>query len=109
MLAPLSLSEISAAVLATRQVGDTTTPIAGIAALKSAQIGDLSFLGNSKYKTDVAGTQASVVLVPPDYVGLPQANQAYLFVENPSVALARICARLERELWPRPIPGLHPT
>jgi UDP-3-O-[3-hydroxymyristoyl] glucosamine N-acyltransferase len=109
MLAPLSLSEISVAVVATRQIGDTTAPITGIAALKSAQIGDLSFLGNSKYKTDVAATRASVVLVPLDYEGLPQANQAYLFVENPSVGLARICARLERELWPRPVPGLHPT
>jgi len=58
----------------------------------------------------VAGTQASLVLVPLDYVGVPRANQAYLFVKNPgSVALARICARLERELWPRPVPGLHPT
>lgn len=109
MLVPLSLSEISEAVFATRQLGDTTAPIGGIAALKSAQVGDLSFLGNSKYKTDVAGTQASVVLVPLDYVGSPQANQAYLFVENPSVGLARICARLERQLWPLPLPGLHAT
>jgi len=109
MLAPLSVAEISAAVIATRQLGNTTAPIAGIAALRSAQTGDLSFLGNSKYKADVAGTLASVVLVPLDYVGLPQANQTYLFVENPSVGLARICARLERELWPRPVPGLHPT
>ena len=109
MLVPLSLSEISNAVEATCLLGDTSTPIVGIAALKSAEAGDLSFLGNSKYKLEVANTRASVVLVPLDYVGSPQPNQAYLLVENPSVALARICARLERELWPRPIPGVHPT
>jgi UDP-3-O-[3-hydroxymyristoyl] glucosamine N-acyltransferase len=83
--------------------------VCGIAALADAAPGDLSFLGNAKYKGEVAGTRASVVLLPPDFSGEPAANQLYLFVENPSAALARLCARIEQQLWPKPLPGVHPT
>jgi UDP-3-O-[3-hydroxymyristoyl] glucosamine N-acyltransferase len=30
-------------------------------------------------------------------------------VENPSVALARLCARIEQSLWPKPPAGIHPS
>lgn len=30
-------------------------------------------------------------------------------MDNPSVALARVCARIEQSLWPKPAPGVHPT
>jgi UDP-3-O-[3-hydroxymyristoyl] glucosamine N-acyltransferase len=32
-----------------------------------------------------------------------------MFVENPSVALARLCSRVEQALWPKPLPGIHPS
>lgn len=89
--------------------GSTEANICSIASLEEAMSGDLSFLGNPKYKAQVAGTKASLVLVPVDYDGAPQPGQQYLFVENPSVALALVCARLEQRLWPRPAPGIHPT
>ncbi|HMD51555.1 MAG TPA: UDP-3-O-(3-hydroxymyristoyl)glucosamine N-acyltransferase, partial [Solirubrobacteraceae bacterium] len=81
--------------------------IRGIASLESAEPGDVSFLGNAKYRSSVASTRASVVLLPPDYAGRPGPNQAYLIVDNPSVALARLCSRIERALWPAPSPGIH--
>lgn len=89
--------------------GATSATVTGIAALASAAAGDLSFLGNVKYKAEVAATKASVVLLPPDYAGEPQADQLFLIVDNPSVALARICARIEALLWPKPAPGVHPS
>ncbi len=89
--------------------GSTTETIRGLAGLSDAQPGDLSFLGNRKYKSDVATTHASVVLVPKDYTGEPKPNQCFLVVENPSIALARICARIEQSLWPKPVPGVHPS
>lgn len=87
--------------------GATTATINGIAALGAAGPGDLSFLGNPKYKAEVATSRASVVLVPLDYDGEPQANQLFLHVEKPSVGLALVCARIEQALWPRPEPGIH--
>jgi UDP-3-O-[3-hydroxymyristoyl] glucosamine N-acyltransferase len=83
--------------------------IRGIASLGSARAGDISFLGNPKYRPAVASTRASIVLLPPDFVGEPGANQMHMIVENPSVALARLCSRVEQSLWPRPEPGIHPT
>jgi len=99
-----------AALLAPRAVrGATSATIRNIAALKDARPGDLSFLGNPKYKPEVASTQASVVLLPADFDGAPPADQLWLLVDNPSAALATLCARLEAALWPRPAAGVHPS
>lgn len=89
--------------------GATTETVRGIAALGSAVPGELSFLGNPKYRGEVAGSRASVILLPADYDGQPQPNQLYLLVDNPSADLARLCARIEQLLWPKPAPGIHPT
>jgi len=89
--------------------GATTRRIGAIAALGPAQPGDLSFLGNPKYKPEVAATRASIVLVPADYEGEPGPDQLFLLLDNPSAGLARICARIEQQLWPRPEPGIHPS
>ena len=99
--------EIRAIVGPVRAEGSTSESIRDIAALAQAGPGDLTFLGNPKYKAGVPACRASVVLLPLDYAGEPAANQLFLFVENPSVALARLCARIEQSLWPRPIPGIH--
>jgi len=89
--------------------GATTEKIRGIASLEGAVAGDLAFLGNSKYKPQVAATRASVVLLPSDYEGEPAPNQLFMIVDRPSAALARLCSRIEQALWPKPAPGVHPT
>ena len=109
MKVDLTLEQIHAIVEPRSTRGATTVPFRGIASLTAAGPGDLSFLGNPKYKGEVATSRASIILLPPDFVAEPQANQWLLFVENPSVALARICARIEQQLWPKPAPGIHAT
>ncbi|HVZ64548.1 MAG TPA: UDP-3-O-(3-hydroxymyristoyl)glucosamine N-acyltransferase [Lacunisphaera sp.] len=104
-----SSAEIAAITGAVRTAGSTSRKIGDIASLAAARAGDLSFLGNAKYRAQVADSQASVLLLPPDYEGQPKPEQVFLFVENPSVALARVCARIEQTLWPKPAPGLHPS
>ena len=89
--------------------GATTETVRGIASLDTASAGDLSFLGNPKYRGEVPTTRASVVLLPGDYEGQPGTNQLFLLVDNPSAALARLCARVEQSLWPKPRPGIHPS
>lgn len=92
-----------------QSMGEYTGEISGIASLSSAQAGDLSFLGNTKYRTQVAESAASVLLLPLDYEGEPRENQLFLRVENPSFALAAICREIECILMPKPEPGIHPT
>jgi UDP-3-O-[3-hydroxymyristoyl] glucosamine N-acyltransferase len=105
----LSASEIAEIVQAQATRGATTETVRAIASLSSARPGDLSFLGNPKYKPEVAATAASVVLLPLEYDGAPKANQIFLLVEKPSIGLARLCSRLEQLLWPKPTPGIHPS
>ncbi|MSU66338.1 MAG: UDP-3-O-(3-hydroxymyristoyl)glucosamine N-acyltransferase [Opitutus sp.] len=107
MQVSFSAADIAVIVQPTATRGAATETIRGLAALADAGPGDLSFLGNAKYKSEVAGTRASIVLLPPNFSGEPNANQLYLIVENPSVALARICARIEQMLSPKPVPGIH--
>ena len=109
MQVAFSPDEIVAIVKPREMRGSTTETIRGIAALPAAVPGDLSFLGNPKYRPEVPATRASAVLVPLDYKGLPGPNQLLLVVDNPSIALARLCSRLEQALWPKPAAGIHPT
>lgn len=104
-----SVADIAVITGAQRTAGATTRAIVDIASLESAQPGDLSFLGNAKYKPQVAASRASVLLLPPDYAGEPAPDQVFLFVDNPSAALAKVCARIEQLLWPRLAPGVHPS
>jgi UDP-3-O-[3-hydroxymyristoyl] glucosamine N-acyltransferase len=90
-----------------RVEGEAALPVSGIASLKQAAPGDLAFLGNMKYKADVAGSRATVVLLPEDYEGQPTAGQAFIRLLKPSLALARVCREIERLLWPKPAPGVH--
>lgn len=105
----LSSADIVGIVQAGQTRGATSATIKGIASLKAAQAGDLSFLGNPKYKPEVTATLASVVLLPLDYAGEPKPGQLFILVEKPSVALAKLCSRIEQLLWPKPAPGIHPS
>ena len=104
-----STEEIIAVVKPLETRGSTTQTIRGISALASAQVGDLSFLGSGRYKPDIATSKASVIFLPKEFKGEPGPDQLFLLVDNPSVALLRLCARLQHDLWPKPAPGIHPS
>lgn len=91
------------------RVGRFSGNITGIASLSSAQSGELSFLGNTKYRSQVDGSAASIILLPKDYEGEPGAGQLYLKLDNPSFALAMICREIERLILPIPEPEIHPS
>lgn len=101
--------EILEIVESTATRGSTSATIIGVNSLDSATPGDLSFLGNQKYRSQVEGTQASVVLLPLDYDEEPNDDQLHILVENPSVALGQLCSRIEQQLWPKPPAGIHPS
>lgn len=100
-------AEIIALVQPGRTRGATEDLINGIGALTAAGRGEISFLGNPKYRAEVATCRASIILLPLDHEGEPLSGQLHLMVEQPSIALARICARIEQQLWPKPDPGIH--
>jgi len=81
--------------------------LAGIATLKEASAGDLSFMSGAKYERDLKETQASVVYVPKDCQLEPKEGQLFLKVEHPSLMLARACETVARSMWPRKPGGIH--
>lgn len=105
----LSIEEIASITRPVKVEGSAERKIDRIAGLAEAQPGDLSFLANPKYKKEVRSSEASLILVPPDYDGEPREGQVLFFQENATLALAQVCDRVEQRLWPRPAPGLHPT
>lgn len=84
--------------------------IIGISSLKNAKDGDLSFLANSKYKSDVKVTNASFVILPINYSdSSPKKEQVFIKTDQPSLALAKICRIIYGELFSSPVRGIDPT
>lgn len=81
----------------------------GVSSLTEAIPGDVSFLGNPKYKHEVSGCKASLVLVPIDFDRDPQANQIFIKLNDPSHGLAIICKFIENLMYPATAAGVHPT
>jgi len=89
--------------------GRSEATLCGIATLQQARKGDISFLGNRKYRGEVSHCHATLILLPYEYDGSPKEDQLFLRVPKPSLALAQICAEIERKTWPAPPPGIHPS
>jgi len=83
--------------------------VGGIASLEEAKPGDLSFCSGERYLKELKETRASVVLIRKELETEPGNECLYLRVENPSLALAKICNCIAARLWPQPEPGIHPS
>lgn len=105
----LNLEKISDLAIPLEVRGGTNAVVTGISSLAEAGEGDLSFLANRKYGREAADSKASVIIVPDDFAGEPAKDQAFLLHPQPSFALDKVCAYLERRLSPSPEPGIHPT
>lgn len=86
--------------------GDGSVPVRGVAGLREAMEGDISFLANPRYARLVSETGAAAVLVAREYD--EDAPCALIRVENPSAAFARI-SLLFAAPDPEYVPGVHPT
>jgi UDP-3-O-[3-hydroxymyristoyl] glucosamine N-acyltransferase len=98
------LSEI-VAQLGGRVLGDTGVHIAQIATLENAQSDQISFLTNSKYRTQLSSTKAGAVILgeaDADATGLPR-----IISDNPYAYFAKVSAMLNP--LPEVKPGIHPS
>lgn len=86
-------------------VGDATVRIRGVAGIREAQPGDLTFLANARYDAHLAATRASAVLCTHDQ---PESPIPMIRVANPYLAFQR-AVRVFRPDGHRPAPGTHPT
>lgn len=87
--------------------GDGAVEITGVAGVREAGPGEITFVANPRYAADVAATRASAVVVQKAWAR-PCPAPALLRVDDPDKAFARVAE------WfaPAPVvppPGVHPT
>ena len=100
----LSLADI-AAQLGGDVLGDADTLIRQVATLASAGEGEIAFLANLKYKNQLQTTQASAVIVSPNFadnLALPR-----IVTHNPYAYYARLAALLNPRVAFQS--GIHPS
>lgn len=106
----LGIDEIRDRVSVVDEIGGFDgSSVTGIATLKEAKSGDLSFFSIAKYADELVDSAASVIFVPKDCEAVPAENQLFLKVKHPSLSLARACESVARSLWPQKPGGIHPS
>ena len=92
-----------------RVVGDGSIVLSGVAGIKEALPGQLTFLSNPKYERFLETTAASAIVVSEERAVASQANGRPLLVaENPYVAFAKAVELFSDKASAVP-PGVHPT
>jgi UDP-3-O-[3-hydroxymyristoyl] glucosamine N-acyltransferase len=99
----MKLRDLAARLGATLH-GDREVEIIGVAGIEEAAAGQITFVSNPRYAAAAKTTQASAVLVAPDF---PEIAAPTLRLANPYLAFAQAIALLH----PSPVypPGIHPT
>jgi UDP-3-O-[3-hydroxymyristoyl] glucosamine N-acyltransferase len=89
-----------------RLFGDAQCAISGVAGIRDAGPGDITFVANARYVRELATTGASAVIVA-EGIAVPEGRSG-LVHDNPSLAFAHVVELL----YPpraRPEPGFHPS
>jgi UDP-3-O-[3-hydroxymyristoyl] glucosamine N-acyltransferase len=86
-------------------IGDDSVEIRGVAGIREALPGDVTFLANSRYESYLAETRASAVICDraPRHASVP-----LLHVDHPYLAFQKAVRLFRPELY-QPLPGVHPT
>jgi UDP-3-O-[3-hydroxymyristoyl] glucosamine N-acyltransferase len=104
-----TINELWSLLRPQRIAGGGAVVVSRVRSLAGAGQGDISFLGNPKYRRNVETSEASVILLPADCNIFPKDGQCFLFFDNPSMALGVLCRDIERRCRPQPSPGIHGT
>ncbi len=99
------LSELSEIAGATFE-GDGDCIIHAVNTLSNASTGDIAFLSNQKYRTELQTTKASAVILKPAFVNeCPVDNR--IITDNPYLCFALIAQHIYSN--EKPPPGIHPA
>ena len=92
--------------------GQPETPIHKIASLEEACEGDIAFLSNPKYASQLAQTKASCVIVAPAAFEALEAEHKhtnYIVTANPYLYFAELTQWWRQQNPVRGTPGIHPS
>jgi UDP-3-O-[3-hydroxymyristoyl] glucosamine N-acyltransferase len=100
----LTLKEI-AELVEGEIVGDAQVAVTGVAGIREAKEGDITFLSNTKYLPFLSRTRASAVITSKE---IKSAKKPLVRTSNPSLAFAKVIALFKPSEISKP-PGIHPT
>lgn len=103
----LTLSELARLVDGDIVRGELDLLVDGIASLDEAGPGELSFLGNEKYRAQYLVTRAAAVIVPRGVEDGPEGC-ALIAADNPSLAFGHAVKHFVAEVARTFTPGIHP-
>src|SRR3989338_8569053 len=86
-------------------VGDRSVTITGVAGIKEAQKGDITFLANAKYLPFLEETQASAIITSKE---VHSSGKTLVRTVNPSLAFTRVLSIFSDSKPERP-EGVHPS
>ena len=110
MSATLTLQQLCDIVAGEITRGDPSQVLTGINAVREAQPGEVTFLGNPRYLPALKVSQASAALIAPDFSAVDEVHpeMALIRVENPTLAFSSVI----RHFGPPTgefEPGVHPS
>jgi UDP-3-O-[3-hydroxymyristoyl] glucosamine N-acyltransferase len=94
LAAPLSLADIAALTGAQIATGDPATLVTGVAPLDRAGTGDLVFLDNPRYASELGATRATACLVSQRFAERVPDGVAALVTAQPYRAVAAVTSKL---------------
>lgn len=94
-----------AALVGGELFGDPETIVTGVAGLKEAKEGDISFLANRRYASLLESTRAGAVFVP---LSMTPGKKPAIRVSDPSLAFARVAEAFHPVVIRHP-KGIHKT
>lgn len=97
-----SLGEIAGIVGGELQ-GPSETVISGVAGIKEAEHGDITFLANPKYEEFLGVTRASAIIAPLDLV----CDKPLIRIENPYLAFLRVITLFAEDVLSKYPRGVH--
>ncbi len=95
-----------AEILQLQYRGDSETDINGVASLKSALAGDLSFVQDRKYLVEISSSQCSAVILPAE-IAAEVGDKALLLSDNPQYSFAGAIRALGLESSPQAESIIH--
>ena len=100
----ITLGEL-ASQLGLKLIGDADQPVTGLNTLKDAQAGEVSFLANPSYQSQLSESRASAVIVSEDLAD--QVAGSALVAVNPYLSFAQASQLFNDR--PKVTTGIHPT
>ena len=89
--------------------GDPALLVEGLAPLEHAGPGQLAFLSNPRYQSQLAASRAACVIVAPDMVGSAVARGACIVTLDPYLYFARLTQLWKRQAASPAGPAIHPS